>query len=523
MRSIYIFLSALFGATVMAQTEYISSGPIPVGIKVYDYVNEVHIDVADISDGFDEYGLPINLILPDGCSIATFFPNITKENAPNYRISRIDKGPRRITNFNYTYMGEDVAFNGSRSYSGGQEDGFDIRFHPDTSNLAAYSERVTLKWQADEDPIIFTLFLENNEIDEREQYIDSVMNNLFSPSKMTPKSYQYWLDNGFASDLSDSGLPLFPKLPQAVGIISFITNAPNVSVTKDGEQVTYLREEKGYRDERNYYLSTDQPGTYVIELTDERIKYGKSKIIYTYTVSYSFWKQGGYYFLGALGTLLVVFFIYRVNAKRKLESTQLQKQLSEAELKAVRAQLNPHFLFNALNAIQNLVNQNQTDQANDYIVKLSKLLRTVLAQSNEVWHTLENEVNLSRLYLELENMRSPFKYQVEIDSTIDMNALVPNMILQPYLENAVIHGIQRNDADSIMLNVRQADNQLILTVKDNGKPSSTTFKEGTGMALGRNRLEIIRKQVGEAVKAGIKARSSSEKGFIVEIRLPVDL
>ena len=227
--------------------------------------------------------------------------------------------------------------------------------------------------------------------------------------------------------------------------------------------------------------------------------------------------------VATISLLAIGFLFYRMNANRKLESTQLQKQVSDAELKAVRAQLNPHFLFNALNAIQNLVNQNATDKVNDYIVKLSKLLRTVLAQSVEALHTLENEMNLSRLYLELEHMRSPFDFNVEVDPSVDMNTLVPNMILQPYLENAVIHGIQKNNATRVTLNAKQNASQLVLTVSDNGEPETTTFQEGKGMVLGRNRLDFVRKQVDHSVQVGIKARSSNENGFIVEIRLPADL
>ena len=353
--------------------------------------------------------------------------------------------------------------------------------------------------------------------------MDSVMQNLFSPEQMLPKSYQYWLDKGYASELNPEGRPIFPVLPQGIGELLFKTNAPQVSVTKDSEKAIDLGKERTYGDDIIYSLNLSSPGNYVITLSNPDIRYGPTRLIYPITVKASFWKQGGYYMLTALGLLIVAFLFYRFTTKKKVERSLLQKQLSDAELKAVRAQLNPHFLFNALNAIQNLVNQNQKDKANDYIVKLSKLLRTVLAQSNEALHALEEEINLSKLYLELENLRSPFDFNIEISDKVDINSLVPNMILQPYLENAVVHGIQKNRASKITLKVDKKADQLVLTVRDNGQPTSTDFQEGTGMALGRSRLDIIRKQVGDNVKAGIKARASSENGFIVEIRLPLDL
>ena len=90
----------------------------------------------------------------------------------------------------------------------------------------------------------------------------------------------------------------------------------------------------------------------------------------------------------------------------------------------------------------------------------------------------------------------------------------------------MIHGIQKKrevNATRVTLNAKQNASQLVLTVSDNGEPETTTFQEGKGMVLGRNRLDFVRKQVDHSVQVGIKARSSNENGFIVEIRLPADL
>ena len=523
MRSTISFLFLLVCVTVMAQTEIVTTGPIPLGIKVYDYANERDIDISTICDGFDIDGLPLNLILPYKSQLIMFLPSITKENADNSLLRNGSKPPRPITNFNYEYKGRQVAFLGSRSYSSESANFIEVgrRSFLNPSSIQAIG--LQFSWRSEAPPITLDLFLDNAEIDEWNIFMDSVMQNLFSPEQMLPKSYQYWLDKRYASELNPEGRPIFPVLPQGIGELLFKTNAPQVSVTKDSEKVIDLGKERTYGDDIIYSLNLSSPGNYVITLSNPDIRYGPTRLIYPITVKASFWKQGGYYMLAALGLLIVAFLFYRFTTKKKVERSLLQKQVSDAELKAVRAQLNPHFLFNALNAIQNLVNQNQTDKANDYIVKLSKLLRTVLAQSNEALHALEKEINLSKLYLELENLRSPFDFNIEVSDKVDINNLVPNMILQPYLENAVVHGIQKNRASEITLKVDKKADQLILTVRDNGQPTSTDFQEGTGMALGRSRLDIIRKQVGDNVKAGIKARASSENGFIVEIRLPLDL
>ncbi len=521
MRSSISFLLTLVCASVLAQTEVVSSGPIPLGIKVQDYANDRPVDIATICDGFDSDGLPINLVLPYRSQIILFLPSVNTTNADDFMMMRGNSSPRDIENFNYSYQGRTVGYVGSISYAGGAFDRLTV-VRDDNYGDDIPPATLEFQWRVDHEPISLHLFLENDEIDEREIYTNEAMANLFGSDDKEQKSYDYWLEQGFARRLDDGGRPLNPVLPQDVGMLSFVSNAPSVEVVRNGESVDFLRTERSFNDQTSYYLGTNKPGTYTITIGHGGKKYGLNQLTYTYTIQYSFWKQGGYYMLGGFGVVLGAFLFYRVNARRKLESAELLKQLADAELKAVRAQLNPHFLFNALNAIQNLFNRSEIEKANDYIVKLSKLLRTVLAQSDEALHSLEDEINLSRLYLELENMRSPFTFQIELDNSVDMNSLVPNMILQPYLENAVIHGIHKHGANEITINVGQRNDQLILKVADNGKPSSPQFEEGKGMALGRSRLDIIRKQAGGA-DADVKARATSDQGFIVEIRLPLDL
>ena len=294
MRSAISLILFLVCGTVMSQTEYVTKGPIPIGIKVYDYENDRPIDIATICDGFDADGLPIDLILPDGAQIAIFFPTITKKNAGDFFLIRGKSGMRKIENFNYEYKGKQVGYLGNRSYSGGQYDSFVLEQVWNNGATKIPTTTVSLSWWTDEDPFTLALFLENSEIDERELYMDSLLNNLFSPEKRSLKSYEYWLNNGFAAELTEDGLPVQPVLPQGIGTLSFNTTAPQVIVTRNGEMVEYLREERGFGDEKSYYINTDLPGTYVISLYDPGKNYGRTKFIYTFTIEYSFWRQGGY-------------------------------------------------------------------------------------------------------------------------------------------------------------------------------------------------------------------------------------
>ncbi|MEM7107762.1 MAG: histidine kinase [Bacteroidota bacterium] len=504
---------------VMAQNEHISKGEIPLGIKVYDYQKEQAVDVASICDGFDSDGLPQNLVLPNNCQIALFLPSITEDNANHFLISRGAKTPRGISNLSYDFNSKRVAFIGNISYAGGQRDRLEVIYFNDTLKLFP-TRSLHFEWRSDQDPLTMELFIENEEIDERAKWNDSILNNLFSSSAIT-KNYDYWLEKGYANELDDRGLPVNPVFAQSDDVISFTTNAPSVQARRDGEAIDFIREYSRSSKSNDYYFKLNKPGTYTIQIENKKIKYGQSKLTYTLSVKYSFWKQGGYYFIIAFIVFLLVFLFYRYNTQRKMEKTLLQKQLSEAELKAVRAQLNPHFIFNCLSAIQNLVNHGQNETADDYIVKFSRLLRMVLAQSEESFHAIEDEISLSKLYLELEYLRKPFDFDIDIDNQVNQNALIPNMLLQPYLENAIIHGVQRHGANKIQLDVQQLNGQIKIEIKDNGRQSSAQFTEGKGMSLVRNRIEMLKNQLG--VEMGIKAFNGPDKGFKVEIVLPDSL
>ena len=521
MRSTLCFLFLLVCASVNAQTTVVTKGEIRLGLEVYDYVNEKYLDISKISSGFDQEGLPINLVLPNKTQIQLWLPDVGESNADQYRI--IDQGKvRKIERFDKEFEGRMVASLGNISYSPGS---YDAIYIVELSNrkpiLDSRNTRLMLEWKTDEEDIELVAFIQNDEIDERQIYTDSIMGNLFSSSEII-KGYDYWLKQGFAQSLDENGLPENPVIPRGSGIISFATNAPDVSLYRDGEKIPFDRfESRPYGASSVYYFKPDRSGNYIIRMADPRKVYGETTRSYSFSVPFNFWQEGGYYMLGGIGLLGIFFLVYRINAKRKVESAELNSLVSQAELKAVRSQLNPHFLFNALNAIQNLVNQNENDQANGYIVKLSRLMRRVLNQSDENFHSLESELSLCQLYIDLEKLRKHFEFELQIASSIDQNMLVPNMILQPYLENAVLHGVHHNGADFINLSIKEKDDSLFFSISNNGKQARSNIEEGQGMTLGRQRLEIINQQYGKG-SASVKTQIGIEL-FTVEVKLPKNL
>jgi streptogramin lyase len=159
----------------------------------------------------------------------------------------------------------------------------------------------------------------------------------------------------------------------------------------------------------------------------------------------------------------------RFTVLRKRNHTE--RKLLEAELQALRLQINPHFFFNSLNAIQSFVMGNEDELANEYISKFAHLMRMVLESARARTVPLEMEMQMLRLYLDLERIRfdSRFEYRIDVAADIDTTVRIPSMLLQPYAENAVRHGLQHRESGGLLLvSVTQRDDVLFCSIEDNG-------------------------------------------------------
>lgn len=177
--------------------------------------------------------------------------------------------------------------------------------------------------------------------------------------------------------------------------------------------------------------------------------------------------------------LILVFLYFRSKRdklkilKDKLEKeAELNRQIVENESKALRAQMNPHFMFNALNSIKGLVIGKRDKEAALYISKFSKLIRSVLENSREQLITLDNEINTLGIYIELEKLRfrDGFKYAMNVSDDLETeNICIPPMVIQPFVENAIWHGFKNNEREnSFYVSMRKIDGQLSIQVSDNG-------------------------------------------------------
>jgi LytS/YehU family sensor histidine kinase len=192
------------------------------------------------------------------------------------------------------------------------------------------------------------------------------------------------------------------------------------------------------------------------------------------------------------------------NNKLFSEKLNLEKELQTSLMASIKSQMNPHFLFNALNTIQSYIYTNDKENASQYLSKFSQLTRKILQQSNNDYITLDEEINSLKLYLDLETMRFEDKLHAEfiIDKNINTQAiLVPSMMIQPYLENAIKHGLLHKKYNrKLTVEFVKLENLLQVTIDDNGvgrKQSATINNrkqnnhQSFAINANKKRLEIL--------------------------------
>lgn len=195
---------------------------------------------------------------------------------------------------------------------------------------------------------------------------------------------------------------------------------------------------------------------------------------------------------------------------QKLESerskSELQKQSAELEMQALRAQMNPHFIFNSLNSINCFILQNNKSMASEYLTKFSKLIRLILQNSESSLISLDSELESLRLYLELEEVRFDhhFQFTIRIDRDVDVSAIrVPPLIIQPYAENAIWHGLMhKEEKGHLQIELYVEENILCCKVADDGigrgkaielKSKSASTHKSMGMQITASRIEMLQK------------------------------
>ena len=230
-------------------------------------------------------------------------------------------------------------------------------------------------------------------------------------------------------------------------------------------------------------------------------------------------------------TLLVfsLFWMFRSNRQRKLANNLLA-------LKSLRTQMNPHFIFNALNSVNSFIAQNDERTANRYLSDFSTLMRSVLVNSEEDFISLEKELELLALYLKLEHSRfqDKFDYDLEVDKAIDQGQFqIPPMLLQPYIENAVWHGLRyKKEKGFLKVSLTQKDEEtIIIEISDNGigrkkskelKTEHQKKQQSKGMQNIKQRIAILNEMYKDKVDVFIEDLYDDATGTKVILTLKKD-
>lgn len=222
-------------------------------------------------------------------------------------------------------------------------------------------------------------------------------------------------------------------------------------------------------------------------------------------------------------------------SKMQHENTTLKQRSSELEMQALRAQMNPHFIFNSLNSINMFILENNRLQASEYLSKFSKLIRLILQNSQEEFIPLEKELEALQLYMELESLRfeNKFEYTINISGDIDVTVIkVPPLIIQPYVENAIWHGlIHKKEKGNLEVKVETNDKTLVYTITDNGigrkkagelKSKSAVKQKSMGMRITADRIALLKQQNHTSIVINdLILENGSSGGTQVRIEIPV--
>ena len=223
--------------------------------------------------------------------------------------------------------------------------------------------------------------------------------------------------------------------------------------------------------------------------------------------------------IGVFALLGVVGFLWYRSSRQKqmLEKSEMEKRNLETEQKLLRAQINPHFMFNALNSVQSYISASDTLKAMTYLAKFSQLMRNILENSRKSMITLEEEVNTLKLYLELEAMRfsNSFEYRVKTqEDLVPSRIYIPPMLVQPFVENSIKHGFRdRQTLGKIMVEFTKNNGVVSCTIQDNGigreqsramKKSGSAAHKSLGMQVTHERLIAMKKDRNLNVKFNIE-------------------
>jgi tetratricopeptide (TPR) repeat protein len=246
-----------------------------------------------------------------------------------------------------------------------------------------------------------------------------------------------------------------------------------------------------------------------------------------------------------MGLILVItssvflFFYIRQRNEKKIavEKAEIIRKMAELEMQSLRSQLNPHFMFNSLNSIQTLILKEDPDKSQSYLSQFARLLRMLLENADKPFIPLEKEINFLELYLSLESLRIPdMQYSISADSELDKEKiLIPNMFLQPYVENAIWHGLSHKENNKrLQIRILRQNGTVNYEIEDNGvgrkkaEELKSLFRkqhQSKGMELLSRRIKLLNNEYKSAIQTDIRdvIKDDEVSGTLVSVKVPAKL
>jgi LytS/YehU family sensor histidine kinase len=230
-------------------------------------------------------------------------------------------------------------------------------------------------------------------------------------------------------------------------------------------------------------------------------------------IATAWWTTAWFYALLGIIVLSFSWWLYKRRIRqvktREYVRSEFEKKLANVEMSALRAQMNPHFLFNSLNSIDSYIIRNESKKASEYLNNFARLIRLILQNSRSNYISLRDELETLELYLQMETLRfkGKFEYELVVPKDLDTSAIdIPPMLIQPYVENAIWHGLMHQQVPGggkVKVSIQEKEGMLLCIVEDNGigrkkamelkAKKSGIARRSMGMIITQDRMEIINK------------------------------
>lgn len=275
-----------------------------------------------------------------------------------------------------------------------------------------------------------------------------------------------------------------------------------------------------------------EPGKYVFYVKTGNDGTGQEMTSFDITITPPFWKTAWFRLIVILFVAAGIYLLFRKRIKAIRHEAGLKQQIAETEMMALRAQMNPHFIFNCINSIDALIQSNDKYLATVYLNKFARLIRNILDSSKQNMVTLSKDMETLQLYIELEQFRNENKFTVELKadpSLLQDDFKVPPLIIQPYVENAILHGL-KNRLDSngkLRVSIERQNGQIQFIIEDNGvgREVTSTVKQGDkrsyGMQMSRDRIKLFNKEETASIVITDLEKDGMAAGTKVQVSLNI--